>query len=275
MVYILLALLALVPLTVVALWTGLAIRRYSVSARGLHKPLTVMLLADHHATRYGKAQERLLAKIHAEKPDLILMAGDMIDDLRKPEQALALFRGLRQYPCYYVLGNHENRRTDLDEMAKTVADTGVHLLSDELVRVELEGGSLLIGGLEDPSRRSSIGPTDTQKAAWAKAFAPAADSRDYSVLIAHRPEHIDLYASFGFDLVVSGHTHGGQWRIPCLLNGVWAPGQGFFPKIAGGVYHRGRTTLVLSRGLAKFRWLPRVFNRPELVVIRLEPGKEI
>lgn len=98
------------------------------------------------------------------------------------------------------------------------------------------------------------------------------DPRAFTVLLAHRPERIDKYAATGdFDLVVSGHAHGGQVRIPGLINGLFAPNQGFFPKYAGGQYEVDGTTLVVSRGLARESTrIPRVFNRPELVLVEIQ-----
>ena len=91
---------------------------------------------------------------------------------------------------------------------------------------------------------------------------------DFSVLLFHRPENPEEYASLGFDLVLSGHAHGGQWRIPGILNGIYAPHQGFFPKYAGGRYEIENTVMIVSRGLAKeSNAVPRIFNRPEIVVI--------
>jgi predicted MPP superfamily phosphohydrolase len=92
----------------------------------------------------------------------------------------------------------------------------------------------------------------------------------YSILLAHRPEHIDQYLNYGFDLVLSGHSHGGQWRIPFILNGLYAPDQGFFPKYAGGKYEHGSTIHIVGRGLSKNSTrIPRIFNPPELVIIEL------
>ncbi|MGX8705934.1 MAG: metallophosphoesterase, partial [bacterium] len=98
---------------------------------------------------------------------------------------------------------------------------------------------------------------------------PAAES--YAVLLAHRPEYAELYAECGFDLVLSGHAHGGQWRVPGLLNGLFAPNQGLFPKYTGGVYQIDDTTMVVSRGLARESTrVPRFYNRPELVIVELD-----
>lgn len=100
------------------------------------------------------------------------------------------------------------------------------------------------------------------------------DNGLYTILLAHRPEWIDLYGTYDFDLVLSGHAHGGQWRLPGLINGVFAPDQGMLPKYAGGKYGVNGTTMIVSRGLARESTsVPRIFNRPELVVVDLVPGE--
>ena len=92
----------------------------------------------------------------------------------------------------------------------------------------------------------------------------------YTILLAHRPEYFQLYADYGFDLALCGHAHGGQWRLPGLINGVYAPGQGLWPKYAGGIYQQAACTMLVSRGLARESTrIPRLFNRPELVIIDL------
>jgi len=98
----------------------------------------------------------------------------------------------------------------------------------------------------------------------------------FSLLLSHRPDMTDLYESLRFDLVVSGHAHGGQWRIPLLLNGLYAPHQGLFPRYAGGLYRLNGTNLLVSRGLSRETTpLPRIFNRPEVVIVDIVPEKHV
>ena len=100
----------------------------------------------------------------------------------------------------------------------------------------------------------------------------AADQEHFTVLLSHRPELAEMYQKYKFDLVLSGHAHGGQWRIPGILNGLFAPNQGILPRYAGGRYDFEGQTLIVSRGLARESTLaPRIFNRPELVIIELGP----
>ncbi|MBR4319366.1 MAG: metallophosphoesterase, partial [Oscillospiraceae bacterium] len=104
-----------------------------------------------------------------------------------------------------------------------------------------------------------------------KLLNETAQNGNYTILLSHRPELFPLYENCQFDLVLSGHAHGGQWRIPYLLNGLYAPNQGLFPEYAGGKYQSGQVTMLVSRGLARESTkLPRFYNRPELVVIDLQ-----
>lgn len=97
----------------------------------------------------------------------------------------------------------------------------------------------------------------------------------YTILLTHRPERLDVYCQYGFDLVLAGHAHGGQWRIPGIVNGLWAPNQRLFPAYAGGRYEQNGTTMIVSRGLAReSTWLPRWYNRPELVIIDLHQTED-
>lgn len=130
---------------------------------------------------------------------------------------------------------------------------------------------LIVAGVDDPDRKDYEDENYSQKASIQKAFAPLQEIAGYKILMAHRPELIETYLPFGFDLVVSGHSHGGQVRIPFLVNGLWAPDQGGFPKYAGGMYTHDKLTHIVSRGISFNPKLPRIFNPPEIVVIRLNP----
>ena len=105
-----------------------------------------------------------------------------------------------------------------------------------------------------------------------ESVAWASTNQDFTLLVSHRPERIEDYAKYPFDLVLAGHAHGGQWCLPFLINGVYAPNQGVFPKYAGGMYARGDMHMIVSRGLARESTrIPRFYNRPELVVVDILP----
>ena len=135
----------------------------------------------------------------------------------------------------------------------------------------VRGQRIALCGVPDPYEMVLSGAPDTEE--QLRQALEDVDSADFTVLLAHRPELLAKYAQFPLDLVVSGHAHGGQVRIPGVLNGLYAPNQGWFPKLAGGAYTQDGTTLIVSRGLAVRTRLPRIFNRPEVVLVRCVPAE--
>lgn len=258
------------------LYSGLTVRYYTVSSERLSAPVRLALLADLHSCRYGMGGQKLLAALEEQKPDAILLAGDIFDDTLPDENAAALLQAIGgEYPCYYVTGNHEfwaGKEQFLRQMA-IVEECGVKRLMGAAETVVLQGQELNLCGVDDPygqrlSWEHSLGLPDQLEQALAQTKAGC-----FTVLLAHRPEAFELYSRYDFDLAVCGHAHGGQWRIPFLLNGLYAPNQGFFPKYAGGEYRSGGTTMIVSRGLARESTaIPRFYNPPELVIIDLVPA---
>ena len=261
----LLALLALLILA--ALDTHLAVRRYTVETDKLDAPVHLAVLTDLHGCDYGPDGAELLAILAEEQPDCILLSGDMFSADGDPEEELRFFRSLVDLaPTFYVTGNHEYWEYDVPALAGRIAATGVMVLDQTSVTLTVKGQRVNLCGVPDPSSGADVA---TALARAAEAAAPGA----YTVLLAHRPELIAQYAATGdFDLVVSGHAHGGQVRLPGLVNGLYAPNQGFFPAYVGGRYDVDSTVMIVSRGLStQVQWVvPRVFNRPEIILVTSE-----
>lgn len=251
----------------------LLVQRYSVPSAGIAAPVRLALVTDFHGCSYGPDARELVDAIAAEEPDVVLLAGDIYDDDMPWDASDALVQALAQrWPCFYVTGNHEYWTNRAAEICRRVEDAGATVLNMEARTLEIRGQRLNICGVPDPYAMKYAGAPDTD-AQLAAALAQA-EPGVYTLLLAHRPELIDKYAGAGFDLVLSGHAHGGQVRIPGLVNGLYAPNQGWFPAYAGGRYDVGGTELIVSRGLAReSTGLPRIFNRPELVIVNLTPGK--
>ena len=246
---------------------------YRIEAEKIQSPVRIALLTDLHSCRYGKNQATLLNAIEKQQPDLVLLSGDIFDDEISYDNAELTVRQLSErYPCYYVTGNHEYWGYDVDTILEIVRSCGVTILSGSCEPVEIKGQKLNICGVDDPDVAKYVEgstPIDEQLAQAEKA-AQEAGAESYTVLLSHRPELFETYQGYGFDLVVCGHAHGGQWRIPGILNGLYAPHQGLCPKYAGGRYDYEDGTMIVSRGLARESTkVPRIFNRPELVVIEL------
>lgn len=251
------------------LYNKLTVTEYTIRTSKVTSEIKIVLLADLHNCSYGEGQVQLIETIEQQEPDLILMPGDIMDDVLPDEKTADLLEGIAgRYPCYYVTGNHEFWSERVEEQKELMRSYGVTVLEGESDTISLNGQTLFIYGIDDPS----VG-----RRRFTQQFDAAADSAresQYNILLAHRPELFSDYIEHDFDLVVSGHAHGGQWRLPFLLpNGLFAPNQGLFPRYTRGVHTQNGTSMVVSRGLSRETTrIPRFFNRPEVVVIHLVPG---
>ena len=265
----------LAALVVWALWTGLAVRTYTLETAKLDQPVRLLLLTDLHSTVHGREQQALINLVRAQAPDAVLLAGDIADDEvphRGTELLLEAVAG--EYACFYVTGNHEFWAEDTEEILEMFQRYGVTVLAGTWSDLTVRGQTIRVFGVDDPEGFEAA-PGEAVPAGWLEQWETCRaglEEGTFSVLLSHRPELTELYRGSGFDLVVSGHAHGGQVRVPLLLNGLYAPNQGFFPRYAGGLYDLDGTALAVSRGLSISR-LPRVFNPPEAVVIDLVPAE--
>jgi len=245
--------------------TGLRVRKYEIETEKVGAPVRIVLLADLHAKKYGENQKRLLRKIEKLNPDLIAIAGDLADQKEKDDGAVMLLKAIAgKYPVFYVSGNHEYLSGKPQEKKELFRSNGAILLEGACREFTVNGQWLNICGIDD----ADDGSSELERQLMA---AIPENARNFSVLLSHRPEYADVYRKFSYDLVLSGHTHGGQWRIPFLVNGFFAPGQGWFPDYSGGAYPFEDMTLIVSRGLANSSKLPRLFNPPEIVAVDIIP----
>lgn len=270
--WILPALAILVILTLIALDERLILRIYTVVSPKLTAEVRLAVVTDFHSSDNA---DDVVAMVASCAPDAVLLVGDMFDDdtaNRPTERTLSLMRQLSAlYPCYYVSGNHEAWTGEMDALYQQTEEAGVMVLRMSSGVLTVRGQRIALCGIPDPYEMVFSGAPDTEE--QIRQALEDVDSADFTVLLAHRPELLAKYAQFPLDLVVSGHAHGGQVRIPGVLNGLYAPNQGWFPKLAGGAYTQDGTTLIVSRGLAVRTRLPRIFNRPEVVLVRCVPAE--
>lgn len=262
----------LVALALIALDERLFLRTYTVASPKLTAEVRLAVVTDFHSSDNA---DDVAAMVASCAPDAVLLVGDLFDDdtqNRPTERTLSLMRQLSaQYPCYYVSGNHEAWTGEMDALYQQTEDAGVTVLRMSSGVLTVRGQRIALCGVPDPYEMVFSGAPDTEE--QLRQTMENVDSADFTVLLAHRPELLAKYAQFPLDLVVSGHAHGGQVRIPGVLNGLYAPNQGWFPKLAGGAYTQDGTTLIVSRGLAVRTRLPRIFNRPEVVLVRCVPAE--
>ena len=270
----------------------LCVRKYRVSSDKLTRSFRVAHISDLHESCYGKGQEKLIDAVRAAKPDVIFITGDMIEDDKhdstkinefsaENNSRVALEALVKIAPCYAVLGNHEANVPNVNALCDKLREMGVHLLH----QCEREAfGGVLVCGVCDPyflkgevhhnnlaerfaEDKARVSPTLTKwRDMLSDGYGDIAAEKRFTILLSHRPEEFELYSSLGFDAAFSGHAHGGQWRLPPFIEGVYAPHQGLFPRHAGGCYKYDGFTHVVSRGLSKKRMV-RIFNRPEVCVV--------
>lgn len=228
----------------------------------------IVQVSDLHNAEFGDQQQSLLDKVEAANPDAIFITGDLIDSDRYDlERSLAAVDGLVELSeVYYVIGNHEvsSNRLD-DEIVPALEERGVQVLRNRSLMWEQDGEAIQIAGIDDPLMDIYLHEEEFTR----NSIAEAGLNDAFTLLLAHRPEQLETYASEGIDVVFAGHAHGGQIRFPGL-GGLIAPGQGWFPSMTEGVFESGDTQLVLSRGLGNSGFPLRVFNLPEVVVVTLE-----
>ena len=267
--------LALVVLVLLICDSRLKTVYYTVESDKISAPIRIALLTDLHSCRYGENQKKLVEAVQKQNPDIVLLGGDIFDDKMPYDNAELTVRQLaEQYPCYYVTGNHEYWGYDVGTILDIVKDCGVTILAGECDTITINGQSISICGVDDPDAEIYLVegvPVERQLERANEAAQEAEQAMEkevFTILLSHRPELFETYQKYDFDLVLSGHAHGGQWRIPGLLNGLYAPHQGLFPEYAGGRYDYAGGTMIVSRGLARESTpIPRIFNRPEVVIV--------
>ena len=257
-------------LLLLAFDTRLKVVHYNISSLKVSDDIKLALITDLHSCLYGENQEQLTDAIDNFNPDAIFLGGDIFDDeyINNNSQVLVEYIG-KKYKTYYVSGNHEWWSGDMYGYFDYLKNSGVTVLRGDTDFLEINKNKIAIHGIDDPEteRFESEGLShEEQLESAGKNVNP-----DYfNILISHRSEYIPDYMEYGFDLTLSGHAHGGQARIPFLLNGLFAPNQGFFPEFAGGRYDFEGKTAIVSRGLSRENTkLPRIFNRPEIVFITI------
>jgi predicted MPP superfamily phosphohydrolase len=270
-----LILAAQIAIIALAFNQNLAIGRYDVTTDKLDGQIKLALVTDLHSCDYGDGQRELLDAIDAERPDAMLLCGDIFDDWIPPDNTMEFIDAVApEYPCYYVSGNHEFWSGKADEFKDILASRGVKVLEGTSDVLTVRGGKIRISGVDDPDTDGYA----SRSAPYAEQLGrlrASAGGDVFTVLLSHRPERIEELLPLKPDLVLSGHAHGGQWRIPLLLeNGVMSPNQGLFPKYANGEFFFGDAELIVSRGLAReTTGLPRIFNRPEIVIVTLRSSR--
>lgn len=218
-------------------------------------------VSDLHNCQIGKDNQRLLDILRQAEPDMIAITGDLIDSRNTQVDVALSFveEAVKIAPCYYVTGNHEARVEEYADLKAGLEKLGVTVLENAKCALTIDDETISLLGVQDPD----FGGTDMEDT-LTSLHAP--DS--FTVLLSHRPELFETYAEQDMDLVLSGHAHGGQFRLPGL-GGLYAPHQGFLPEYDAGIFTDENTTMLVSRGIGNSLFPLRFNNRPEVILIEL------
>lgn len=230
--------------------------RYTVRA-DIERPVKIAQISDLHGKAFGRGNRRLIAKVTAQNPDFVVITGDIIHRYtpKNKKNALELVSALSSIcPVLFAAGNHELRNVGYRFFRRDLIAAGACVLDD--CSCEISG--LTVVGLKCSSLKND------------RLFAATPKEVGYKIALAHMPHFLERYERAGYDLVLSGHAHGGQWRIPFTRRGIYAPGQGLFPKYTEGLHAAGKTKMIISRGLGNSEFPLRLNNQPELVIVNLE-----
>ena len=279
------ALLGAVLLGTLAVWiwrgnSVISVSAYTVCSDRLPPALSGLHIAqvsDLHGAVFGARNEALLRALREARPDLIAVTGDLIDSYRTgrdpdlwQDTAETVLRMTEIAPVYYVTGNHESRlRAVYPALEETLRGGGVTVLRNQAAVFSIRGESIRLWGADDPAFAAAADEAETMDRALRTLEEADSNGTAFTLLLSHRPELLEVYAAHGVDLVLSGHAHGGQFRLPGL-GGLIAPGQGLLPAYTSGLYRSGGTVMAVSRGLGNSLFPFRVNNPPELVLVTLE-----
>lgn len=253
----------LVSLLIWAIWENKALELNTITVKESNLPKSfdgfrIAHVSDLHSAEMGQGNEKLLSMLREAKPDIIAITGDLMDR-RDKDPAIALSfaaEAAKIAPTYYVTGNHEVRLEEslYIRLMDGLRSAGVIVLEDEERIISRNGEAISIAG-------HKWGETDK--------VGDISNFDGYTVLLSHQPEDFSNYVSGGYDLVLSGHVHGGQFRLP-YLGGLFTPGQGFFPKYDAGLYSENNTDMIISRGIGNSTFPLRFNNPPEVVLVVLK-----
>lgn len=224
-------------------------------------------ISDFHNRKDNKEIISLLKKT---KPDMIAITGDFIDSYHTDmEVSLKFAKELVEIaPCYYVSGNHEARIQEYHEFQEEMKKIGIHILENDSTTIHRSHQSISLVGMSDPSFTTDY-MFDDEKTTASNQLQSILKNKTYTILLSHRPELFEVYKNYPIDLILTGHAHGGQFRLP-FIGGLIAPNQGLFPQYDTGLYTLDHTNMIVSRGLGNSLFPFRLNNQPEIVEIILK-----
>lgn len=244
---------------------------YDIESKDCENDFKIAHLSDFHSKPFKSILEKLLN----EKPDIICITGDYINDRCKNKEKMLDYAKelLKIAPVYYITGNHERRLENFDTLMKELENTGFNILLNKCIDTKY---CTILGLDENQADFSDYKARKNGTFVYkdmSTYFKELEKSKKFKLVLSHFPENFEgikelNYSQYDFDLQLSGHAHGGQWIMP-FIGPLFSPGQGILPKYARGEFGN-RPKLIVSRGLGNSEFPLRLFNYPELVIINIK-----
>ena len=252
--------------------SSVGVTEYTVSPVNLPESFDGFRIVQVSDLHNSDPDGKLLEKVTAANPDVIIITGDIVD-AKKTDIPFAVkyAKALAEIaPAYYISGNHEYRTGKYDEIRSLLIEAGVEVLESEIIKINRNGEEIAIAGINDATFFGS-GEDNSNLVEFNAELKRLKESSDCdtNILLCHIPQVFPVLAECGYDLVFTGHAHGGQFRFPLIGGGFFAPGQGWWPEYSEGMHSSGNTKMIISRGIGNSSFPLRLFNRPELVVCEL------
>ena len=265
----------IVGLAIWIVWGNSALMLSKLTVKGSNIPKSfdgyrIAQISDLHNAEFGDRNEKLIEMLQKAEPDIITITGDLIDSSKTDINIALAFaeEAVQIAPTYFITGNHEAMVSaqEYADLENGLLEAGVNVLHDKEIVLEQNEERLLLIGIDDPAYADR--PSDVGVSMDSETINELFTTEGYRILLSHRPEYFDQYVEAEVDLVLSGHAHGGQFRLP-FVGGLVAPGQGLFPTYDSGLYSKNKTSMVVSRGIGNSIIPMRFNNRPEVVLIEL------
>ncbi|NLV89001.1 MAG: metallophosphoesterase, partial [Tissierellia bacterium] len=193
-IYKVIIIISIVILFFIAFYNGLVVRKYSLKTNKILKDqsIRIVLITDLHSQKYGEKQDKIREKIEAENPDIIALAGDIVDDSGRIEGVKLFIEAIKDIaPIYYVTGNHEIRTGEVDKIKGLFRSLGVNVLENSLQKVNVRGVDLIVAGVDDPNIVGYKSPGSNWYKEVYTSFSNMKDMGGYKILLSHRPEKVD------------------------------------------------------------------------------------
>ena len=258
---------------------GLIITKIKINCN-IKGKVKIVQLSDLHSKEFGENNYNLFKKVIEQDPDILFATGDIIDSNSKNiDSIIKLLSDINKIvPVFYIPGNNEVRIEKLEEILNKLKDEKINVLNNEIISINVKQNRINILGLVEGKNFKEKFLVNKAKGTYSyegdkELFNRLEKKSGLKLVLSHYPENFEAagdksYSKYNFDIMFSGHAHGGQFILPGI-GGLFAPGQGIRPKYYGGLYGN-KNKLVVSRGLGNSGFPLRLFNRPDIVVVDIE-----